>query len=157
MTAIDQNEQAYTLARLTGDDVNADGEEGFRGYLYDDKSGKPVRAPVGKATIGYGCNVQAGWTREFAMRVVALKLADIFAVLSKTWWWSAVDPVRRSVFLDVAFNVGTEGLLHFVQTIANAAKGDWQGAHDELLDSDAARELPGRYKRLAQILLSGEL
>lgn len=157
MTAIDQNEQAYALARLTGDDVNHDGEEGFKGFLYDDKTGKPVRAPVGKATIGFGCNVQAGWTRDFAIRVAALKVADIYAVLSAIWWWAAIDPVRRSVFLDVAFNVGTEGLLHFVQTISAAARADWSAAHDELLDSDAARELPTRYKRLAQILLTGVL
>jgi len=40
--------------------------------------------------------------------------------------------------------------------IAAIRSGYWQGAHDQLLDSDAARELPARYQMLAEMLLNGQ-
>ena len=68
---------------------------------------------------------------------------------------SNLDDARASVLLDPAFNLGINGLLHFPKMLAALAAGDWKTAHDELLDSDAARELPSRYNALAQILLNG--
>ena len=123
------------------------GEEGFRSKAYRDT--------VGKLTIGYGFNVDAGITEPVARALLTAQLAEIDRALSAYGWYKALDDVRASVLLDVAFNVGVGGLLHFPKMIAAIAARNWVTAHDELLDSDAARMLPSRYKPLAETLLNG--
>jgi hypothetical protein len=59
------------------------------------------------------------------------------------------------VFLDVGFNSGVNGLLHFTSTIHYASLKDWANCAVALMDSEAARKLPSRYERLRDILLSG--
>lgn len=131
-------------------------EEGFRSGLYDDATGLPVKAPVGNATIGYGFNAQAGISQGLASAILQYQLGDVLKHLQQFAWFGALDPARASVLLDVAFNAGVSGLLHFPHMLAAVAAGDWSTARDELLDSDAARALPGRYGPLAELLLNGQ-
>lgn len=122
-------------------------EEGFRGTAYRDT--------VGKLTIGYGCNIDAGWSQGLAAAVLAYQAQNVWQQLCAYWWWAGLDDVRASVLVDLGFNDGVNGLLHYPKMIAAISAKNWQAAHDELLDSDAARALPSRYKALAQILLTG--
>jgi lysozyme len=122
-------------------------DEGFRATLYTDTTGH--------ATIGYGFNVQAGITEKAAAALLAAQTEDIGASLSGYWWASGLDDARMSVVVEVAFNIGLTGLLHFVNMLSAIGKKDWPTAKAALLDSDAARELPARYKALAQILVTG--
>ena len=121
--------------------------EGFRSSKYLDT--------VGKITIGYGFNVDAGITEPAAAALLTAQLYEIENELSKFWWAFGLDDVRMSVVLEVAFNVGSSGLLHFVNMLAAIGKKDWHTARDELLDSAAAKMLPARYGKLADILESG--
>jgi lysozyme len=120
--------------------------EGFRARKYID--------PRGFESIGYGFNIDAGITQRAAAALLAAQAQEIGDSLSAFAWYPA-DETRRSVFIELAFNLGINGLLHFPATLHASAAGDWQGAHDQLLNSDAARELPARYKALATILLTG--
>lgn len=122
-------------------------EEGFRGTAYRDT--------VGKLTIGYGCNIDAGWSRGLAGAVLSYQAQDVWQQLSTFWWWAALDDVRASVLVDLGFNEGVNSLLHFPKMLAAIGAKDWVTAKAELLDSDAARELPARYATLAEILLTG--
>lgn len=122
-------------------------EEGFRAF--------PYRDTVGKLTIGYGCNIDAGWSQGLAQAVLAYQVGDVWQQLQKYWWWAALDDVRASVIIDLSFNLGMTGLLHFPKLLAAIGAKNWQTAHDELLNSDAARQLPARYNALAKILLTG--
>lgn len=135
MSAID-----LTVSRLSN-------EEGFRGTAYRDS--------VGKLTIGYGCNIDAGWSLGLARSVLNYQTGDVADAISAFWWSKGLDDARLSVIIDLAFNMGMSGLLHFPKMLAAIGAQNWQAAHDELLDSDAARMLPKRYQSLAQILLSG--
>ncbi len=121
-------------------------EEGFRATAYRDT--------VGRLTIGYGFNVDAGITQGAARALLAAQVTEICAALAQFSWWPA-DDARQSVLLDLAFNNGIHGLLGYVHMLAAIARQDWQGAHDEILNSEAARLLPGRYTALANILLTG--
>jgi lysozyme len=67
-------------------------------------------------------------------------------------WYLQADDNRRSVFLDVAFNAGVHGLLGFASMLHYAEAEDWRNAAAQLLDSDAARRRPDRYRPLANIL-----
>jgi len=122
-------------------------EEGFRSKIYLDT--------VGKRTIGYGCNLDAGWSPGLARCVLEYQLEDVRQALAGAWWYAGLDDARVSVILDLGFNMGTAGLLHFPKMLAAIGHKYWQGAHDELLNSDAARMLPARYGALARILLTG--
>lgn len=122
-------------------------EEAFRAQKYPDSRGF--------TTIGYGFNVDAGISQFAAKALLVAQATERWQSLSTYWWWAALDDVRASVVLDLAFNDGVNGLLHFPKMLAAIGAKDWQSAHDELLDSDAARALPTRYSALAQILLTG--
>lgn len=135
MSAVD-----FALPRLKN-------EEGFRSRLYRDTKGKQ--------TIGYGFNVDAGISQRAAEALLIAQAQERHEALMAYPWYAALDPVRQSVVLDVSFNAGVDGLLHFVHMIAALARKDWTEAKAELLDSDAARDLPNRYEPLADILEKG--
>jgi lysozyme len=122
-------------------------EEGYRQHVYKDTQGHP--------SIGYGLNLDAGIDRELAMVILGVLVKRIDAQLAAYWWYPKIDAIRQSVFVDVAYNCGVPGLLHFVHCINAAAAGNWQEAHDALLNSDAARLNVARYQHLAQVLLTG--
>jgi len=122
-------------------------EEGFRGTLYKDT--------LGNETIGYGFCLSAGISQSAAAALLLAQVQDIYTAVKSAWWWHEDEPVRGSVILDVAFNVGVAGLLHFPKMLAAYGSKDWPTASAQLLDSDAARLLPNRYNPLAAILLNG--
>ena len=135
MSAVD-----IAIARLKTD-------EGFRSTVYLDTANH--------RTIGYGFNIDAGITQTAAAALLAAQTEDLAQTLGGYWWAAGLDDARMSVVVEVAFNDGVSALLHFPKMLAALGAKNWQSAHDELLDSDAARELPIRYNALAQILLTG--
>ena len=120
-------------------------EEGFRATKYTDTEGYE--------SIGYGLNVSAGVTEFEAAGFLAVQLQQRHRTLSAYPWYNTLDPVRQSVCLDIAFNDGLTGLLHFPHMIAALAKGDWATAAAECKVTNP--ELAGRYSALAQLLLTG--
>ena len=71
-------------------------------------------------------------------------------------WFKGLSEARSAAVLDWMYNVGPTKAAKFVHFIDAMQRGDWQRAHDELLDSDAARELPKRYGELAALILKEE-
>jgi lysozyme len=122
-------------------------EEGFRSTAYRDT--------LGKLTIGYGFCIDAGITKYAAETLLTAQAAECNTELLAYSWYTGLDEVRASVLVDMGFNLGLNGLLHFPKMIAAIGDKNWQVAHDELLNSLAAREDPARYKVLAQLLLTG--
>lgn len=144
MNAVD-----LVVARLTT-------EEGYRQYPYNDATGARVSClPGGNLSWLIGVNLETAGSLELARVILAFFLAKLTADLASFWWYHALDDVRLSVVLDVAYNTGENGLLHFPKMLAAIGAKDWQTAAAELLNSDAARQLPARYQRLSVILLNG--
>ena len=132
-------------------------EEGQRLLPYDDATGKNVRAPVGNLTWGRGYNLmQCGSPALFDV-IDAFLLQAIEDWLQQFAWYRALEnqPTRQSVFLDIAYNDGKHGLLHFPNMIAQAIAGNWTGAAAECKVADA--NLDGsRYAPLRQLLINGD-
>lgn len=135
-------------------------EEGERLLPYDDKTGKSVAAPVGKLSWGHGYNLmQCGSAGLFAvMDVYLATLMD--SQLSRYPWYLNLDtePTRQSVFLDVGYNEGLGGLLHFPHMIAYAAAGKWTDCAAECTVEGTDPNLDAsRYAPLRKLLLNGDI
>ena len=131
-------------------------EEGYRQYPYNDATGSRVSClPGGNLSWLIGLNLETSGSIELAKVIVQYLVNKLNEQFKVFWWYGALDDARLSVIIDLAFNMGMNGLLHFPKMLAAIGAQNWQSAHDELLDSDAARMLPKRYQALAQILLSG--
>lgn len=121
-------------------------EEGFRATLYVDTEGHK--------TIGFGLNIDAGISQRVAEAALQAQLEELQDALAKYPWYTPLDPVRQSVLLDIAFNNGLSGLLHFPHMLAAISRQDWTTAATECHVENP--ELAGRYQRLAHLLLTGE-
>lgn len=120
-------------------------EEGFRALPYKDSQGH--------TTLGYGLNVDSGISKYAAAALLNAQVAELDATLAGFPWYQTANDVRKSVFLDIAFNDGLHGLLAFPQMLAAAARADWEGAAAQCAVKEP--ELAARYAALAQLLLTG--
>ncbi len=122
-------------------------DEGFRGRKYKDTKGIE--------TIGYGINLETedmpepiarAWM-EYKVREIELELAKVFPD-----YIVLCDP-RKSVLINIAYNCGVVGLMTFRRMITNLQAKNYDGAADEVVNSEIA---PARSHRLAKIMRTGE-
>jgi lysozyme len=64
--------------------------------------------------------------------------------------------VRHSVILCMAYQLGASGLNGFKKFLGAVIDNNWREAHDEMLDSLWAKQVPNRANRLAGMMLCGE-
>jgi GH24 family phage-related lysozyme (muramidase) len=124
-------------------------DEGSRSIAYQDTRGH--------WTVGIGHNLET----PLPAAVIDLLfqydvLAATEAAILVTPTWAQLTPGRQEVLRDMAFNLGQAGLAAFKMLFRALAQGDYAGAAREMLDSDAARQLPARYTRLARQMATGE-
>lgn len=126
-------------------------DEGLRLTAYRDT--------VGVWTVGYGhAHVPPGtiWTRQKAEQVLredALKHGR--ELEAKAPWIASLDPVRRRVLWNMAFNLGINGLLGFKNTLAMIQRGEYAKAAQGMLNSKWARQVGQRAQRLAKQMRDG--
>lgn len=71
-------------------------------------------------------------------------------------WTKKLDDTRLGALLNMCFQLGVNGVLGFPRMLYCLDNADWQGAHDNALDSDWARtQTPARAKRIATQFLTG--
>ncbi len=119
----------------------------------------PYRDTVGKLTIGVGRNLEdRGITLAEAEILLLSDIhATIAAVEKAVPWYPRLDPVRQRVLINMAFNLGTAGLLAFRQMLAACQRGDYDTAADEMLESLWAQQVGTRALRLAQMMRTGQV
>lgn len=125
--------------------------EGDRNDAYDDATGKTVHSvsPDGHITWGRGFNLSAIASPALFDVIEAHLIGAVEASLLKLDWYVGADSVRRSVFLEVAYNNGLTGLLHgFPKMIRYAGLKDWENCANECTvsrpDLNASRYAPLR-------------
>ena len=138
-------------------------EEGIQLFPYKDSRGI--------WTIGVGHNIEMdavmsqnlewlrlhGITKEDAYALLDRDIRDHSRdLLEALPWVSGIDDIRRSVLIDMTFNMGIDKLLGFRDTLMAIEDERWQDAHDEMLDSKWAGQVGGRAKQLARIMLTGD-
>lgn len=163
----DESEQAFRRL-LAGSGVQPDPllveqlkkDEGLRLKAYKDT--------VGVWTIGYGHTgpeVKPGlvWTEAQAEAALVEDILEHNAKLAAALpWVSGLDPVRRRVLQNMAFNLGLgsaskgTGLLGFKNTLEFVRTGQYDKAADGMLASKWARQVGNRAVRLAKQMRTGQ-
>lgn len=135
-------------------------DEGLRLKAYQDT--------VGVWTIGYGHTgpeVKPGlvWTEAQAEAALVEDIIEHNAKLAAALpWLNLLDPVRRRVLQNMAFNLGIgnadtgKGLLGFKNTLNYVRTGQYDKAADGMLASKWAKQVKGRAVRLAKQMRTGK-
>lgn len=122
--------------------------EGMRRFPYKDSEGV--------LTVAYGRNLR---DVPFSDDEIALMFENDFRRAknaAETFFvYPALNDTRRGVLIEMIFQMGSKGVAKFVNFLDAAAEGEWQKAHDEMLDSRWAKQTPERAEKLAKIFLNG--
>jgi len=120
---------------------------------------KPYRCTAGRLTIGIGRNLDdCGITQSEAYvmlindimnceKQLQSKIPDIY---------NGLDEVRKSVLLNMCFNLGINGLLCFKNTLAFVKAGDWERAANNMLVSKWAKQVGRRAIELSELMRKGK-
>ena len=120
---------------------------------------KPYRCTAGKLTIGIGRNLDdCGITQSEAYvmlindimnceKQLQSKIPDIY---------NGLDEVRKSVLLNMCFNLGINGLLGFKNTLAFVKAGEWERAANNMLVSRWAKQVGRRAIELSELMRKGK-
>ncbi len=123
---------------------------------HEGKRHTPYMDSEGILTVGYGRNLEA---IPFSDDEIDLMFENDFrAAVDRAesfFVYHALNEVRRGVLIEMIFQMGAKGVAKFVKFLDAAAEGDWQRAHDEMLNSRWANQTPERAEKLAKIFLNG--
>lgn len=129
------------------------GDEGEKPCVYFDH--------LGYATIGVGRLVDArkpgaGLRPDEITYLLNNDIDDrIDALTRRLPWFQDLDDARRAVLLNMSFQLGTAGLLGFVNTLKLIEDGKYDDAADALMQSKWASQTPARAARMAEQMRTG--
>jgi lysozyme len=129
------------------------GDEGGKACVYKDS--------LGFWTIGVGRLVDpskkgAGLRPEEITFLLQNDIDDRIDALTRSLpWFQNLDDARKGALLNMAFQLGTDGLLEFKNTLALVRDGKYENAAAAMLESLWAKETPARAKRLSEQMRSG--
>lgn len=118
---------------------------------------KPYRCTAGKLTIGYGRNLDDnGISRQEAEYMLDNDVLRIITDLKlEIPWFYLLDEVRQEVLINMAYNLGTEGLLKWKNTLEDIRIGSFDKAADRMELSLWAGQVGNRAKELADQMRTG--
>ena len=127
-------------------------DEGFVPHAYQDH--------LGYWTIGIGRLIDqrkgGRITEDEALHLLDCDIERFEQELdAKLPWWRTLDDVRQRVILNMAFNLGVEGLLKFRNTLAAVNEGRWEDAARGMAASKWASQVGDRAVRLQRMMRTG--
>lgn len=119
---------------------------------------KPYQCTAGKATIGFGRNIEDNGIRlDEAELMLSNDIKECEAVLSdRMEYWDALSEVRQAVLIDMMYNLGWPRLSKFKRTLAAVNDGYFDRAAAEMLDSRWARQVGQRAMELSDMMQSNK-
>lgn len=129
-------------------------DEGVKPCVYNDH--------LGFATIGVGRLVDyrkpgAGLRPVEIDFLLQNDIDDRIEALTRALpWFQDLDDARKGVLLNMAFQLGTTGLLGFKNTLELIRQGQYEKAAQNMLDSKWATQTPERAKRMAEQMKTGQ-
>ncbi|MBE0370295.1 glycoside hydrolase family protein [Pseudoalteromonas sp. MMG013] len=118
---------------------------------------KPYKCTAGKLTIGVGRNLQErGITEQEAEYLLDNDITMVLGQVSKQLpVFNQLSEVRKLVLLNMAFNLGIQGLKRFKKMLAALCVEEFNLAAQEMLDSKWAEQVGYRAKELADMMAKG--
>ncbi len=129
-------------------------DEGMRPTAYKDH--------LGYLTIGVGRLIDsakpgAGLRSSEIEMLLRNDVEDRIQTLSRVLpWFVDLDEARQGVLVNMAFQMGTNGLLGFKNTLALVEVGRYTEAASRMLESSWAKQTPARAARLSQQMKTGK-
>lgn len=125
-------------------------DEGYSRVVYKDEKGND--------SIGYGFLVSSlELDRDICNIILMRKLFAVEDELTIKIDLQKFPEKIREVLIEMAYQLGIQGLMNFEITLEYANRREWSNMADEMLDSDWARyDSPNRAKRLSDIVRSVE-
>ena len=120
---------------------------------------KPYRCTAGKLTIGIGRNLDdCGITQSEAYVMLINDIMNCEKQLQANIpdIYNSLDEVRKSVLLNMCFNLGISGLLGFKNTLEFIKVGDWERAANNMLVSRWAKQVGRRAIELSELMRKGK-
>lgn len=122
--------------------------EGFRSKVYKDSAGI--------LTIGYGTNLEHRGVSELeAELMLYTDVRHIKASLNKHVWFTELNDVRQEAIINMAYNLGINGLLKFKKMIYYLKEQNYDMASKEALDSKWAKQVGKRALELSTQIKTG--
>jgi lysozyme len=124
-------------------------DEGVRNFPYTDTAGK--------LTIGVGRNLTDVGLRGHEIEyLLKTDIQAIGSTLSERFpWFENLDEPRQGVLLNMAFNLGVNGLDKFPAFLNACLHSNWEVAADEMRESEWARQVGDRAVRLSSQMRTG--
>jgi len=119
---------------------------------------KPYRCPAGKLTIGVGRNLDANGISQkeaFVLLENDILRCESELVSHIPIAYSGLNETRKSVLLNMCFNLGISGLLEFKNTLAFIGAGDYERAANNMLASRWAKQVGRRAVELSELMRKG--
>ena len=120
---------------------------------------KPYRCTAGKLTIGIGRNLEdcgISQTEAYVLLENDIQNCEKQLLDEIPEIYNSLDEVRKSVLLNMCFNMGIKGLLSFKNTLAFVAAGDWERAANGMLASKWAKQVGRRAIELSELMRKGK-
>lgn len=113
----------------------------------------------GRISIGIGRNLSdRGITEQEAYFLLDDDIDYFYNKLSLYLkFFNGLSENRQLVLIDMCFNLGFNGFLKFKELMLALEGGNWQKAAAEILESEAAKQCPSRYFKLADIMETDDL
>jgi lysozyme len=127
--------------------------EGFVSNAYKDS--------LGYLTIGYGRLIDkskgGGISEAEAEYLLANDVNSVYEALNRAIpSFKRLNDARQGVLLNMAFQMGTHGLMQFKSTLNLIELGDYDAAADNMLKSLWASQTPNRAKEMATQMRTGK-
>lgn len=124
----------------------------------DNGNHKLYKCPADKWTIGYGHNLEEhGLPDTMANQLLSSMLMDTQLECAKNVKaWEKLNAPRKSVLIDMCFNMGWSTLRKFKKFLAALDDEDWEEAAKQMEDSKWFKQVGMRAEILQEMMIYGE-
>jgi len=120
---------------------------------------KPYRCTAGKLTIGIGRNLDdcgISQTEAYVLLENDIQNCERQLLDEIPEIYNGLDEVRKSVLLNMCFNLGIMGLVEFKNTLSYIGTEDWERAANGMLASKWAKQVGRRAIELSELMRKGK-
>ena len=118
---------------------------------------KPYQCTANKTTIGYGRNLEAKGITEVEANFMLAEDVSFFSeeLSKKLYYFDNLNDARQAVLINMAFNLGVEGLMKFKMTLSYIKNQYYEQASVEMMDSKWAIQVGNRAYELSEQMKTG--